>query len=54
MAGKEASTTVSAKLRAILLPLGCPGWAIAVTAIFIAPVCTTLAVYASLAAGNEQ
>jgi len=33
----------------ILLPLGCVGWAMAVTAIFIAPVCVTAAVYATLA-----
>ena len=33
----------------LMLPLGCPGWAIAVTAIFVAPVCVTATVYAALA-----
>ena len=42
------STSLFATL-ALLLPLGVPGWAMAVTAIFVAPVCVTLAVYAALA-----
>ena len=48
MAGQIAYTFGLFCTCALLLPLGCPGWTIAVTAIFIAPVCTTLAVYATL------
>ena len=48
MAGQIAYTFGLFCTCALLLPLGCPGWAIAVTAIFVAPVCTTLAVYATL------
>ena len=48
MAGQIAYTFGLFCTCALLLPLGCPGWSIAVTAIFVAPVCTTLAVYATL------
>ena len=49
MAGQIAYTLGLFCTCALLLPLGCPGWAIAVTAIFVAPVCTILAIYATLA-----
>ena len=48
MAGQIAYTGGLFATCAILLPLGCVGWAIAVTAIFIAPVCAIVAIYASL------
>ena len=48
MAGQIAYTISLFLVCAALLPLGCPGWAMAVTAIFIAPMCVTAAVYASL------
>ena len=46
MAGQIAYTVSLFLVCAVLLPLGIPGWAMAVTAIFIAPVCvaTTIAV----------
>lgn len=37
---------------ATLLPLGCSGWAIAVLAIIVAPICVTVVVYATLPAKN--
>ena len=49
MAGQVAYTLGMLTTLSIMLPLGCPGWAMSVTAIFIAPICTTLAVYAVLA-----
>ena len=49
MWGQIAYTVSLFVTLAALLPLGIPGWAMAVTAIFVAPVCVTLAVYASLA-----
>ena len=48
MAGQIAYTLGLFCTCAIMLPLGCAGWTIAVTAIFVAPVCTTLAIYATL------
>ena len=46
MAGQIAYTVSLFLVCAILLPLGVPGWAMAVTAIFVAPVCvaTTIGV----------
>lgn len=48
MAGQIAYTAGLFITCVVMMPLGCAGWKIAVTAIFIAPVCTTLAVYAAL------
>ena len=48
MAGQIAYTGGLFTTCAILLPLGCAGWAIAVSAIFVAPVCATIAIYTSL------
>ena len=33
---------------AILLPLGCAGWSIAVSAVYVAPICATVAIYTTL------
>ena len=49
MCGQIAYTVSLFLVCSALLPLGCPGWAIAVTAIFVAPVCVTATVYAALA-----
>ncbi len=46
MAGQIAYTVSLFLVCAALLPLGCAGWKMAVCAIFVAPVCVTLAVYA--------
>ena len=48
MAGQIAYTGGLFTTCAILLPLGCAGWAIAVSAIFVAPVCATAAIYIAL------
>ena len=48
MAGQLFYTVGLFTTCAILLPLGCAGWAIAVSAIFVAPVCATIAIYTSL------
>ena len=48
MAGQIAYTAGLFTTCAILLPLGIAGWAIAVSAIFVAPVCATIAIYVSL------
>lgn len=48
MAGQIAYTGGLFTTCAILLPLGCAGWAIAVSAIFVAPVCATAAIYITL------
>ena len=48
MWGQVAYTTSLFLVCAVLLPLGCPGWIIAISAIFVAPVCVTAAVYAAL------
>jgi len=48
MAGQIAYTVALMVTLAVLLALGCPGWVMSVSAIFIAPACTTLAVYAAL------
>ena len=51
MAGQIAYTVTLLLVCAILLPLGVAGWIIAVTAIFIAPSCTTASIYISLSGG---
>lgn len=48
MAGEIAYTASLFAVCSILLPLGVPGWAMAVTAIFIAPICVTATIYAVL------
>ena len=48
MAGQISYTASLFLVCALLLPLGCAGWAIAVTAIFVAPVCAAAAVYIAL------
>ena len=48
MAGQIAYTGSLLVVCAVMLPLGCAGWAIAVSAIFVAPVCATGAVYSVL------
>ena len=48
MAGQIFYTVGLFTTCAILLPLGCAGWAIAVSAIFVAPGCATIAIYTSL------
>ena len=48
MAGQIAYTVSLFTVCSILLPAGAPGWAMAVTAIFIAPVCVTATIYAAL------
>ena len=48
MAGQIAYTAGLFTTCAILLPLGVAGWAIAVSAIYVAPVCATVAIYATL------
>ena len=48
MWGQIAYTSSLFVVCATHLPLGCPGWAIALSAIFIAPVCVTITVYAAL------
>lgn len=49
MAGQIVYTVSLFAVCAILLPMGVPGWAMAVTAIYIAPVCVTSTIYAMLA-----
>ena len=49
MAGQIAYTVSLLATCAVMLPLGCAGWVIAITAIFIAPACSVAAVYATLA-----
>ena len=53
MAGQIAYSASLLAACAVLLPLGCPGWLMALIAIFIAPVCTVVAVYAALARGGK-
>ena len=53
MAGQIAYTASLFTVCSILLPLGVPGWAMAVTAIFIAPVCVTATIYAVLLSGRR-
>ena len=48
MAGQIFYTVGLFTTCTILLPLGCAGWGIAVSAIFVAPVCATIAIYTSL------
>ena len=54
MAGQIAYTVGLFLTCAVLLPLGCAGWAIAVSAIYFAPVCATAAIYLTLHYGQEK
>ena len=54
MVGQVAYTLALLVTLAVLLPLGVPGWAMAVTSIFVAPVATTVAVYSALAVGARK
>ena len=54
MAGQIAYTASLFTVCSILLPMGVPGWAMAVTAIFIAPICVTATIYAVLASKRRQ
>ena len=54
MAGQIAYTASLFSVCSILLPMGVPGWAMAVTAIFIAPICVTATIYAVLALKGRQ
>ena len=48
MAGQIAYTGGLFCACAVLLPCGCAGWVIAISAIFFAPVCATAAIYGAL------
>ena len=54
MAGQIFYTVGLFTTCAILLPLGCAGWAIAVSAIFVAPVVATAAIYTTLHFGQGK
>ena len=54
MAGQIFYTVGLFTTCAILLPLGCAGWAIAVSAIFVAPVVATAAIYTTLHFGRGK
>ena len=53
MAGQIAYTVSLFTVCAVLLPMGVPGWVMAVTAIYIAPVCVTATIYAMLALARK-
>ena len=48
MSGQIAYSVSLLLVCLALLPFGVPGWVIAITAIFIAPMCTTAAIYVAL------
>ena len=54
MAGQIFYTVGLFTACVILLPLGCAGWAIAVSAIYFAPVCATAAIYMTLHFGQGK
>ena len=54
MAGQIAYTASLFTVCSILLPMGVPGWAMAIIAIFIAPICVTATIYAVLALKGRQ
>jgi hypothetical protein len=54
MAGQIAYTASLFAVCVALLPLGVPGWAMAVSAIFVAPVCVIATVYAALWFGRAS
>lgn len=53
MAGQIAYTAALIVALATLLPLGVPGWAMAVSAIFVAPVAAAATIYMALAIGGR-
>ena len=54
MWGQVAYTTSLLLVCAMLLPLGCPGWAIAVSALIFAPACVSAVIYAALCKSQAQ
>jgi hypothetical protein len=48
MAGQIGYFVMLVLTLAVTLPLGLPGWAMAVTAIYLAPIAATAATYAGL------
>ena len=48
MAGQIFYTVGLFATCAVLTPLGCAGWSIAVSAIYVAPICATVAIYTAL------
>ena len=54
MAGQIAYTVSLFIVCAVLLPSDARGWAMAVTAIFVAPICAAATMYASLARRAEN
>ena len=48
MAGQIAYTAGLLLACLVLWPTGCPGWLLAVSAIYVAPMCATAAIYATL------
>lgn len=52
MAGQIVYTASLFATCSVLLPLGARGWAMAVAAIYIAPVCVTATIYAALSCGR--
>ena len=53
MAGQIAYTASLFAVCSMLLPVGVPGWAMAVAAIFIAPICVTATIYVALMAKRK-
>lgn len=53
MYGQVAYTTSLFITCALLLSLGCRGWVIAISAVFVAPVCVAMTVYAALWLGDR-
>ena len=53
MAGQIAYTGGLFCTCAVLLPFGCAGWVIAISAIYVAPICATAAIYATLHFGTS-
>lgn len=53
MAGQIAYTVSLLSVCSVMLPLGVPGWSIAVTAIFVAPICVTATIYAVMSLGSR-
>ena len=54
MAGQIAYTAGLFCTCAVLLPFGCAGWVIAISAIYVAPICATAAIYATLHLGGKN
>ena len=54
MAGQIGYFVMLVLTLAVTLPLGLPGWAMAVTAIYLAPIAATAATYAGLCVLNRR